>query len=193
MKNRSKYSLIFWSAIALIIYSQPLYAANKGVKQQSKEQGSLHPFTLIGPKGWHLIDDPSQLPIRVKVVYIGKGKGAFTPSLNLAIEETDLDVENYYTLAKNYHNSQADTRCSYLGRMQTKGGEAEFLQIDRKTSFGDVRFLQAILVKNRSAYVITATALLEEYGTFYSSFFNTIQSFALKTEEATTLPTEKIR
>lgn len=139
-------------------------------------------ITLNPPKGWECIKDPEQLPQKIRMIYIGTGKGQFTPSINLASEETVLKMDEYLALAKSYHEGQGNTQCKSLGTIETKAGKANLLQIDRKAQWGNVRFIQAVLIRERMAYVITATCLQEEFASLSSHFFKAIQSFAIAEE-----------
>lgn len=135
--------------------------------------------TLIPPKGWDCIKDQEQLPQKVHTIYIGTGKTQFSPSINIASEPTPMSCEQYLSLAKSYHEGQGDTRCKSLGTIQTKAGTAKLLQIDRATQWGNVRFIQAVLVCDQTAYVVTATCLQEEFASLSSPIFKSIQSFSL--------------
>ena len=143
------------------------------------------PFTLQLPKGWQCLHDRDQLPATVELVYVGKGKGQFTPSVNLATEATELPQGEYLALARKFHESQLDTKCNGLGSINTEEGEASLLQIDRESEWGTVRFIQAALVKEGIAYVITATCLVEEYPTLSAQFLQAIQSFTINEKIAT--------
>lgn len=141
----------------------------------------LHAETvsIVPPKGWERINDPEQLPQKVSVIYVGTGKSQFTPSINLASEETTLYPDEYMSLAKSYHLGQGDTRCKQLGAIDMQAGKANLLQIDRPTQWGNVRFLQAVLVRDQKAYVITATCLQEEFMSLSTQLFKSIQSFSI--------------
>ncbi len=152
---------------------------------ESKVVAIEQPFALTPPKGWQYIKDRDQLPGKVALLFVGAGTtGQFTPSINLATEETALSLDDYMSLAKQYHESQGETRCTPLGPLDTQAGPAQLLQIDRKTSWGDVRFIQASLVQAGQAYVITATCLHKDFNTYCSPFFQTIQSFTIFSENA---------
>lgn len=140
-------------------------------------------YKLEGPQGWECISDPTQLPAKVKIVYIGSGKWQLTPSINLACESSPLTLPQYIEEAKAYHEKTADTKATKLGPIMTKAGEAQLLQVDRKTGWGQVRFIQAALMSDQNAYVITATCLQEDFGRVSRAFFQTIQSFALCSEK----------
>lgn len=138
------------------------------------------PFDFIPPKKWQCIEDKEGLPSKVEVVFVGAGKKGFTPSINIATENTELSLEQYVALAKKYHESQPETLCRNLGPMQTKNDSAELLQINKRTQWGNVRFLQAALIREKKAYVITATCLEEDFASFYPQFLQSFQSFDLK-------------
>ncbi|MFZ0566050.1 MAG: hypothetical protein WAM28_07690, partial [Chlamydiales bacterium] len=72
---------------------------------------------------------------------------------------------------------EGDTRCTLLGTMQTKAGVAHMLQVDRSTQWGNVRFIQAVLLKESTAYLITATCVQEEFASLSSQLFKSIKSF----------------
>ena len=143
----------------------------------------LNPLTAAyiatPPKGWECIDDPAQLPQKIKEIYIGsKGdKTPFTPSLNVACEETSLSITEYMAQAKTHHEGDGSTRCTLIGKIETSLGSAKVLQIDRTTQWGEVRFIQGMLVLEGKAYVITATCLKKDFSLFSTPFFKAIQSF----------------
>ncbi len=142
---------------------------------------AVHADTLsvVPPKGWERIRDPEQLPQKVSVIYIGSGKSPFSPSINLATEETTLPVNEYMTLAKSYHIAQANTHCKQLGTIDTNAGKANLLQIDRPTQWGPVRFIQGVIVQDEKAFVVTATCLQEEFASLSAQIFKSIQSFTI--------------
>ncbi|MEZ5315660.1 MAG: hypothetical protein R3E91_05600 [Chlamydiales bacterium] len=136
-------------------------------------------LSIIPPKGWDCVSDPEQLPQKVSLIYIGKGKTPFTPSLNIASEETSLELEKYLALAKSYHEAQGDSQCKQLGTIETKAGNAQLLQIDKTTQWGHIRFIQAVILKDSKAYVVTATSLQEEFASLSPCIFKSIQSFSI--------------
>jgi hypothetical protein len=133
------------------------------------------------PKGWECINDPSQLPQKIKAIYIAKGKAnqPFTPSLNVACEETSLSLNSYVQLAKSYHEGESQTRCTLLGKIATEAGRAELLQIDRPSKWGAIRFIQAMLIQDGEAYVVTATCLKEDFSALSSQIFKAMQSLTV--------------
>lgn len=186
--------ILFSTILVFTLISGAGYGAKQGAKkthktssppQEKKEEkkAALPPkaFSFAPPKGWQCIDDKTQLPAKVEIVYIGTGKAGFTPSLNLAKEETKLSLEEYTNLAKSYHESHPQTKCNVLGSIETKAGVAHILQIDRITQWGPVRFLQASVIRQGIAYVMTATCLEKEFASNYPHFFNAIQTLEIYT------------
>jgi len=134
-------------------------------------------FTLKNPKGWDCITDTEQLPTKIKMICIAAGKWDFTPSINLASEESDLVLDKYVKRAKEYHELTADTHCCYLGSIKTAAGEAKLLQIDRATAWGQMRFIQAAILIDGVAYVMTATCLQKDFAVFFREFFQSMKTF----------------
>lgn len=155
----------FFLSILLSFCSLIAYAANP---------------SLTPPKGWNCIDAATELPQKIVAVYIGPAKDKFTPSINIACEETAKNMTEYLNNAKTYHEMQGDAQCKNLGTVSTQAGEAHLLQVDRATSWGKVRFIQAILLQDHYAYVVTATCLQKEFATLAPQFFKSIQSLSFQ-------------
>lgn len=174
---------VFVSLLPITIFgaqrAKPL-AKKKGKAHESKISKEVvqAPYQLTAPKGWQCVADKSQLPAKVELIYIGTGKGQFNPSLNIAKETTTMDLKDYVAFARKYHEKEGSTT-SHLGSIDTPEGKAMLVQIDRNTQWGNVRFLQASLIKDETAYVITATCLQNEFGNFYAPFLQAIQSFTI--------------
>lgn len=145
------------------------------------EELKTHLYLNEPPDGWSVIEDAGQLPAKVKVIFVGKGgaNGAFAPSINVAVEESDLTIEEYREQAKKYHEMQAGTKCTHLGKIKTTAGFAEVVQIDRSTQWGEIRFLQAMLIHEHTAYVVTATCLKKQFSSLAAPFAKAIHSFTL--------------
>lgn len=170
-----------------------IFNSAEGARRRRKPQQAqpavtaapARPYIFRAPQGWRCVDEEEELPGLVAVLYIGAGKtGGFTPSMNLAVEETQLTLDAYTELAQSYHGEQAQTTVRSLGTLETRTGVARVLQIDRLTQWGEVRFLQAVVVSEGKAYVLTATSLKEEYVKYQPEFFQAIQSFTVNPEAA---------
>lgn len=162
--------------------SLPAEGAKKRMKKETVA-APVMPYGVQPPQNWQYITDPSQLPTKVLCIFIGHSDGQFAPSLNIAREPTKLTLAEYTALAKRYHETQESSIVQNMGCIETCTGTAELLQIDQQTSFGPVRFLQGAIVREGTAYVITATCLQKDYAHFYPEFLTAIRTFNINNPE----------
>jgi hypothetical protein len=134
------------------------------------------------PEGWERIDDPDQLPKTVKCVMVGPSEGKFIPSINVATQETHLSTDQYFKEAMRHHERLPMTRCQKLGTVDTADGKALLMQVDQITNLGEITSWQLIEVIDGEAYVITATALQEEFKNLSVSFSSTLKSLRIKND-----------
>ncbi|MCH9608950.1 MAG: hypothetical protein S4CHLAM45_03090 [Chlamydiales bacterium] len=136
--------------------------------------------SISQPKGWDRIQDPNQLPAKIELIYVGSAQSKFRPSINVAKEEISVPLNDYVEAAKEYHSRAPQTLIQELGTIKTASGPGKLLQIDRKTEWGNVRFIQASIAIDKVAYVITGTCLKEEFGTYCTTFFDAIKTFKVE-------------
>ncbi|HSX03273.1 MAG TPA: hypothetical protein VLG76_00940 [Rhabdochlamydiaceae bacterium] len=134
---------------------------------------------FIPPKGW-LAADPAQLSPRVKASFLTKGKREYCPSLNLASEKVALSLDGYMKAVKEAHSHDKNSHWRDLGKFTTQVGDGRLIEIESKTSLGTARLLQFIFVENKVAYVMTASALKEEFAEHMKEFQKAFQSFSIK-------------
>lgn len=133
---------------------------------------------FIPPKEW-LVADPKMLSPRVKIGFLTKGKKEFCPSLNLATEKVDLSLEEYLKVIKTLHTQNKNNQWRDLGNFSTRSGMGHLIEIGTKTPFGQARLLQLIFIKDKTAYVMTASALKEEFAIYYQEFQKAFQSLTI--------------
>lgn len=155
-------------------YSSKILKKEKSIQIPKK----FETCTFTPPKDW-TASDPNALPKQVKILVKGNGQHEVPPSLNLATEKTAMDIKTYLKTIKELHESSGETTWSKLGSIQTTAGPATLTQIDTKTSWGNIRMMQAIIIHNKVAYILTATALKDEFPHFYKEFFQSIQSLKI--------------
>lgn len=170
--------IIMFLALFIIVQPETLLAA-KLTQKKNLENTEKSSCPILCPKGWDKIQDRSQLPAKIAVMFVGSKKGSFAPSINLATEKSNLSIEEYLKEAEKYHSAVAGTVVTSLGRLTTKAGELNLIQIDRPTSWGEVRFIQGALIRENEAYVITATCLNEDFPQLSKTIFSTMQSLTL--------------
>lgn len=133
---------------------------------------------FIPPEGW-MPADPKTLSPSVKISFLTKGKKEYCPSINLASEKVDLTIENYLKIVKKIHQNDKNNQWRDLGKIMTHAGEARLTEIESKTPFGPARLLQMILIKDKNAYVLTASALKSEFSQYNKEFQKAFQSLSL--------------
>jgi hypothetical protein len=125
--------------------------------------------------------DPKILPERVKVMVVGQGPSAFPPSMNLSMEPYSGSLKQYLKNVKNRNLAQG-YEWKDLGTIRTEAGNASLSQVDTKSEWGTVRLMHVILLKNGTIYILTASALQEEFSQFYKDFFNSMRSLRVVKE-----------
>lgn len=129
------------------------------------------------PSGWRMAEK-KDLPKHVLAMVIGKGKEDYPPSMNLGYDPFSGSIKDYMKLIKEINLSQGCI-LQELGTIKTQSGQATLSQFDEKTEWGVVRQMHAILLQDGIAYILTASALKEEFSHFYEQFFKAIQSLKI--------------
>lgn len=134
-------------------------------------------LTLQTPEGWREAD-PKSLGSNVQVMLVGKGKGAYPPSINIGSEPYPLNLTDYVKMVKEV-NKSLGTPARELGSIDTKAGKVPLIELEMETEWGKVRLLHAILVKDSHVFVVTAAAPKNEYTSFYPQFLKAFQTIDL--------------
>jgi hypothetical protein len=133
---------------------------------------------FIPPKNWTLVN-PSLAPSNVKIAFIAKEKKSFCPSLNFVTENTSLNLSEYLQAVRSLHIADKANRWRILGPLHTKAGKAVLTEIDTETPKGKARLLQAILLKNSVAYILTAALSQETFGLFQKEVLESFRSLSI--------------
>lgn len=129
------------------------------------------------PQGWRFAA-PQSLPKSVHIMVVGEGQHEYPPSMNLGTESYRGSLKEYLKVVKAINDAQG-AEWKDLGTIRTDAGEASLSQVDMKTTWGDVREMHVILVKNETVYILTAAALKEEFPKFYKDFFRSMRSLRI--------------
>ena len=130
------------------------------------------------PDGWMPAAKETLSPL-VKVGFLEPKTFGFRASLNLAEEEIDCNLQEYLDAVKNIHVNDHHNTWSNLGHFPTKAGPAVLTQIDSGSSWGAIRVLQLILVRDTKAYVLTAAASKKQFSKYLSVFKAAFSSITL--------------
>lgn len=132
------------------------------------------------PPGWHLAE-PNGMPEECLLCARKKGPGRVAPNANLTSEPYDGTTTDYSQCVKERHacyyaRTVNDIKCREVGRVPTPAGTATLLHLDVSSILGDVSILQALLVKDGTAYTLTAGVSKEAFGQASSDFLQIIRS-----------------
>lgn len=130
---------------------------------------------FLPPEGW-MIADRSKLTKHIQLMAVGKSSGIYPPTINLATESFSGTLQDYLKVVKDINHSKG-SRWKSLGNIQTKSGKASLSQAEATTQWGEVRMLHLITLKNGVIYIVTATAMKDEFASYYPQFFKALQSF----------------
>ncbi|HSX38815.1 MAG TPA: hypothetical protein VLE95_08350 [Chlamydiales bacterium] len=151
----------------------------------------LEPIALFDPpEGWECAF-PDKLSPCVQIGFLGKGATPFRPSINLAVEEIDVDLKQYVKAVKAIHLSEKGTSWSDLGKFNTRSGIGRLTEIRSHSQMGQVKMLQLLFVKDHYAYILTGAAIKDEFLKFQEDFIKTFQSLHFIPHLFSPLPFEK--
>ena len=111
----------------------------------------------------------------VKLMVVGKGKGHFPPSMNLITEQFNGTLKDYLRKVVSFNKAQGQ-EWKDLGTLMTQSGEASLSQAIQETPYGKVQMLHAILLKDGTIYLLTASSLQEEFPSHTKAFYEALKS-----------------
>ncbi|HSX26477.1 MAG TPA: hypothetical protein VLE89_05670 [Chlamydiales bacterium] len=136
---------------------------------------------FIPPTGWE-IAKPKHLSEYVQVGFIGKGSNEFRPSINIAFETVDVPLKEYVKAVKEIHKEQPNTQWRDLGKFPMQGGEGRLTEITSMSPWGEIKTLQAILVKENKAYLLTGAVLKQDFPKFQKELLNCFRTLNLTSD-----------
>lgn len=167
--------------VALPLLAEEALLAPEEVEkiQSAYEKMATEPGSVMfdPPAGWKMAD-PKVLSQHIKIMVVGDTQGAFPPSINLAWDPFKGTLKEYLKMVKSFNDSQnADWKD--LGTIATKAGNASLSQVDTKTKWGVERQMQVIFLKDEKAWILTCSALKDEFARYYKDFFEAIKSLRI--------------
>lgn len=147
---------------------------------------------FIPPNDWEAAQLKKHSP-HVKIGFLGKGGTAFRPSINLATEEIDVSLKEYVKIVKDLHLQDPQLTLRDLGRFSMRGGKGRLLEMSNYSPFGELKLLQAILVKKGQAYILTAACLKKEFAQFQKGIIKALESLNVAKEIWTPLQDKKVQ
>jgi hypothetical protein len=133
---------------------------------------------FIPPNGWECIVAQKPDPC-VQIAFVGKGETNFRPSLNLAIEEIDVSLKEYLKDVREIHETEMNVQWRDLGPFTFGSGKGRLTEITSSSAIGDVKMLQAILVQDGCAYILTGAVLKKEFLAMQKTLLSAIRSLTI--------------
>lgn len=132
------------------------------------------------PQGWHFADVQSKMN-NLRTMVVGPGQSnKLRPCITLGVEhQFKGTIKDYVKLAQALSTSHG-AEFKDLGTIRTQAGEARLLQEDSDTTWGNLRTMHVILLKNETVYILTAGASKEEFPKYYSEFFRSMKSLRIE-------------
>lgn len=188
-------------SLALLLLSSPLYSGTPQDNQQTiqsrfkdEETKSEEMIYFTPPLGWYVVTPEmvaesaeksplvskfaQQLPKSVRFMVVGKGQGIFPPNMNLTTQYYAGTLKEYLKMIKAINDSQGYD-WKDLGTIKTPSGNASISQVDNKTEWGSVRYMRLILLKDKTIYMLTASAIASEFSQYYNEFFKSMKSLTV--------------
>lgn len=157
----------------------------------SNEIAREEPIPLFDPPaGWECAF-PDNLSPCIQVGFLGKGSTPFRPSINLAVEEVDVNLKQYLKAVKEIHLADKGTVWRDLGKFKTRSGEGRLLELSANSPLGPIKMLQMITIVGKTAYILTGAAIKDDFLKFQEVFMKTFQSLSLAKDLFNPLPEEK--
>lgn len=130
------------------------------------------------PTDWEI----AQLKVPAPNIHIGflsKGTDGFRPSINLATEDVEVSLKEYVKAVKEIHTADPKIRWRDLGKFATQAGEGRLIELSNSSPWGKMKIFQAIVVKEGTAYILTAAVLNEDLSKYQASILNSFHSLTL--------------
>lgn len=108
-----------------------------------------------------------------------------------------MSLDAYVEEVRKIHVADPNSRWRDLGRFRSLLGDGRLMELETPSDFGLARMVQLVIIKEKTAYILTAGALKEEFSKFYRTFdsvlrslqetTNLVQSYPHKSKELTAL------
>jgi hypothetical protein len=160
--------VIVFLIIVVIVFSPPKTYKNN-------EYG----FSINPPKGWKIQENIKMDNFTIPVAFIGPVEKNFAVNINIYIEKiNETTLQEYVNLNKKILTLVVSSYNLISERNTTiNNHEAYELLYTAKIKNTDLAYKQIFLIKNNSGYVITFTALKDNFDKYIVVFDKSIETF----------------
>ena len=141
---------------------------------------SASPYCIFQPpKNWEIAQPKVPTPY-VQIGFLGEAKNGFRSCLNLAIEEqVDVSLKQYVKAVKKLQTKDHKKKWLDLGALSMVAGPGHLIEMTEESPWGELKILQAFYVQNKTAYILTASLLKEDYIGFQKEIVSAFKTFQL--------------
>lgn len=147
---------------------------------------------FIPPEGWECVK-PKNLPESIEIAFLKKGLIRFSPSLNLSKEKVSVTFKEYLRSVKKLHERDLKVEWNDLGEFSCGAGKGNLADIRTPSAGGELRMLQAIIMKDGWAFILTGAAKREDFPAERGIFLKTMRSLTVVPDLFAAIPDEKKR
>ncbi len=132
------------------------------------------------PKEW-VIANPKTYTKYIKVAFTKNEKTICRPTINLSVQETDMDLDEYTNEAKKAHEIDPNITYKILGTIDllNENLKASLSEVTKTAYSIDYKILQMIFVKYQTAYILTAACKKQDIINYYPTFIESFKTFEL--------------
>ena len=134
------------------------------------------------PSNWETVKPKENMPY-MQIGFLGKGSSEFRPSITFATEQVDVSLKEYVRAVKKIHTEDPNISWRDLGEFKMQAGNGRLVEISSPSAWGDVKILQAIFVKEHTAYILTGSVLKEEFIKHQSDFLGAFRSLSIRDKD----------
>lgn len=132
-------------------------------------------FLFTPPENWK-VQDPKTYTQFVQIAFVNEEKGFFRPSLNLAVEKNVGSELEFLECVNIIQKKKKHSKWKKRSEIKTDAGVIHLFEDEQITKAGAIKILQGILVKDETAYLLTANCLVKDLITFLPLYTKTFKS-----------------
>lgn len=177
----------FLALVSILVFTHSTSLFGATAEKPSTQKEEKNPYVwFVPPAGWKFADATTlppnaKLSPKIKVTVIGEGQHPVRPMMNLFTEPYSGTLKQYLKMVKSINDAHGND-WKDLGTIKTASGPGSLSQMDNKTEWGLVRVMHVILLRDGQIYILTASALKEEFSNFYKEFFASMKSLHISND-----------
>lgn len=141
------------------------------------------------PVNWNWSDQKG-VESPAEAAFVGPVSKSISPSLSLKQTHQFQSRKEIIAEIMAIHNQGRTSSALHLGTIKTEAGEADLIQIEKKTQVGDLTLLQCILCHESTIYMMTATASKGAMAKLYTDVKGSFESLRIIQDISEVLPPE---